>query len=761
VDIHQSKKAEKKIQQQNEFLQTVLESIAHPFYIIDAVDYKIIKANSATGDNFAFKNATCYSITHNNVEPCQSLKHPCPLEIVKRTRKPTVVEHIHFDKDGNQRIFEVYGYPIFDENEKVIQMIEYCLDITDRKQAEDVLRASEEKYRLLFNLLPYGGEVLDTNGNIVICSDRSAQLLGYEKSELIGKHITKFLTPDTVKIFHQKYPRLLTGKPASGEICMVRKDGTILNILRSAQPILDSDDKVEAVLALNIDITNRKKAEEKLISRENYLAALNKAKEVLLTSELENINTFQQFVDILGPASKASRTYIFLNHTGEKGELLMSQKVEYCAPGIKPEIDNPKLQNLRYDEFFEKWREKLSKNKLISGKIKNFPKNIKKLFEDQDIKAVLIIPIIINNNFIGFLGCDNCTSEREWDEAERNYLHSAAQDLAQYIVIKKEKENLLAEHKRFVTAMNSLSETVSVTDIQTHEILFANNHAKHLFGDDIVGKPCWQVFRKKSTNSCDSCGINRLFDENGHARKPYNWDLFNPKTNKWYSINDQAIEWIDGRIVRLSMATDITDHKLIEENLKHRENYLAALNEAKEVLLVSEHESENTFQQFVDILGHASKASRTYIFLNHTGENGKLLMSQKAEYCASGINPEIDNPKLQNLKYNEFFKRWRKTLSKGELIFGKIKGFPKGEKEFLMEQNIKAVLIIPIVVNRIFIGFIGYDNCISEREWDEAERNYLLSAAQDLAQFIVINREKEKLLAEHNRFMTVMLMINY
>ena len=752
---------------------------------------------------------------------------------------------------------------------------------TTKKQSLTVNDSkSEKKYRLLFNSLPYGGEVLDTNGKILLCSASTAKMLGYKESELIGKSITDFLSPDSTKIFHKKFSNLLQGKSESAEIRMLHKNGTELDILRSAQPILDSNGKTETILALNVnitkrkkveealkkseekyrlisdnsydiisfwvnnkleyispaleritgykvsevkddyssfihpddieahiasikynkqnkvksavrierykfkdgkyhwlennirneykddgttittvvirDITDRKKAEEKLFFREKYLAALNKAKEVLLVSESENINAYQQFVDILGPASKASRAYIFLNHTGEKGENLISRKAEYCAPGISSHRANSDLQNLNYDDFFKRWKNKFSKGELIYGKIKDFPKREKEFLAAQDIKAVLIIPIVVDNNFIGFIGYDNCISEKEWDKTERDFLQSAAHDLAQFIIIKREKKKLLKEHKRFVTAMNSLSETVSVTDIQTHEILFANNHAKLLFGDDMVGKACWQVFRNNSTDSCDSCGISKLLDENGHARKPYNWDLFNPKTNKWYSINDQAIEWIDGRIVRLSMATDITSHKLIEEKLKQRENYLSALNKAKKVLLSTNEKPKDAYQRVVNILGSASKASRAYIFLNHTGEKGENLISRKAEYCAPGISSHRANSDLQNLNYDDFFKRWKNKFSKGELIYGKIKDFPKREKEFLAAQDIKAVLIIPIVVDNNFIGFIGYDNCISEKEWDKTERDFLQSAAHDLAQFIIIKREKKKLLKEHKRFETVM-----
>jgi hypothetical protein len=59
--------------------------------------------------------STCYALTHRRDTPCDSAEHPCPLEIIKRTRKPCVVEHIHFDKAGRPRNVEVHAYPVFDD----------------------------------------------------------------------------------------------------------------------------------------------------------------------------------------------------------------------------------------------------------------------------------------------------------------------------------------------------------------------------------------------------------------------------------------------------------------------------------------------------------------------------------------------------------------------------------------------------------------------------------------------------------------------
>lgn len=139
---------EERIRQQNEFLNHVLESLTHPFYVLDAKDYTIKMANSAAIRGELTPGITCYALTHHRDAPCDGSEHGCPLQIVKETRKPVTLEHVHYDRQGNLRNVEVHGYPIFDRQGNVVQMLEYSLDITERKQMEQQLRDNAEKIKL-------------------------------------------------------------------------------------------------------------------------------------------------------------------------------------------------------------------------------------------------------------------------------------------------------------------------------------------------------------------------------------------------------------------------------------------------------------------------------------------------------------------------------------------------------------------------------------------------------------------------------------
>ena len=66
--------------------------------------------------------------------------------------------------------------------------------------------------------------------------------------------------------------------------------------------------------------------------------------------------------------------------------------------------------------------------------------------------------------------------------------------------------------------------------------------------------------------------------------------------------------------------------------------------------------------------------------------------SQLWEWVAEGIKPEIDNPQLQNLAFDDFFPRWYENLSQGKTIAGKVKDFPESEKEILQPQEILSIV---------------------------------------------------------------------
>ncbi len=143
------KKVEERIRVQSELSINILDHLPYPFYVVDAKDYTIKMTNSTALGGTTSKDLTCYALSHNTSQPCRDPAHPCPLEQGKKTGKARVVEHVHFDKNGNVTNVEVHAHPVFDNNGNVIQVIEYCLDITNRKKLENEIKASLKQKEVL------------------------------------------------------------------------------------------------------------------------------------------------------------------------------------------------------------------------------------------------------------------------------------------------------------------------------------------------------------------------------------------------------------------------------------------------------------------------------------------------------------------------------------------------------------------------------------------------------------------------------------
>ncbi len=119
----------------------------------------------------------------------------------------------------------------------------------------------------------------------------------------------------------------------------------------------------------------------------------------------------------------------------------------------------------------------------------------------------------------------------------------------------------------FFTVLNCMDATVYVADMDTYEILFANNYMVESFGRNVTGEVCYKVFRDED-KPCANCTNPTLVDDEGAPNGLTVWDGENPITHRWYINYDRAIEWNDGRTVKLQIATDITELKNAHRTIK-------------------------------------------------------------------------------------------------------------------------------------------------------------------------------------------------
>ena len=138
-------------------------------------------------------------------------------------------------------------------------------DITERRVAEQALRASEERFRKILETSGEGIVTRDTEGYITFTNERFARMLGYTAAELIGKHVREIITPDHVPLQRaSEERRQQTRAPETLEIRFTRKNGSIMEAVLSVNPTFDEQDNYTGALAMITDVTERRRLEQQL-----------------------------------------------------------------------------------------------------------------------------------------------------------------------------------------------------------------------------------------------------------------------------------------------------------------------------------------------------------------------------------------------------------------------------------------------------------------------------------------------------------------
>ena len=127
--------------------------------------------------------------------------------------------------------------------------------------------------------------------------------------------------------------------------------------------------------------------------------------------------------------------------------------------------------------------------------------------------------------------------------------------------------------EQFLTILNSIDAHVYVADMESFKILFMNERMAKDFGGNFTGEVCYKAFCNFD-GPCDFCTNNKLFDDENKPTGVHEWENYNIIVNRWYRNYDRAIQWIDGKWVRLQIAIDITKNKELEEERKRTEEMI-------------------------------------------------------------------------------------------------------------------------------------------------------------------------------------------
>jgi len=207
------------------------------------------------------------------------------MRILSGEKLPPAI-HEFIAKDGTRRFGEVSGAPLMKEG-KVIALIDIARDITERRQAEQELRESEERYRtLLDNSLT--GVCVAQEERIKFANKRFSKISGYSQEEVLGKPLLEIIHPEDREYVLESFKRRLAGEVPTKvfQYRAIRKDGITIWV-EVFSTVIDYQGK-PATLTSILDVTERKRMEEALRESERrYALTLDTVPDMVYESTLD------------------------------------------------------------------------------------------------------------------------------------------------------------------------------------------------------------------------------------------------------------------------------------------------------------------------------------------------------------------------------------------------------------------------------------------------------------------------------------------
>ena len=502
-------------------------------------------------------------------------------ELVATMQQKTLIRHVKHGKTGEHRIVNVLYFPVAMSDGEVM-LCGISRDITEEIKTQEQLEKNElhlvaEKQRLetLSNNLPEG-----TLYRFV--HDRGTGKRYMEYVSGTWEKVTG-LTPESViaditsfdRIVHPEdwSPMDFANRSTTNELnnykveARINRKGNLRWLRIASHPYVDGNKVIwDGIMT---DITSRKEVEAELAKHREELENSVKAQAILINvlqimQSDENLpQAMNESLAKIGEYAGVSRVYIFEKSADETS---VSCTYEWCNTGIVRAFDG--LQNIPVEvvQFFF--------DKFDTGEILNAPDihifnfEAVKVFDKLGVKSTIGLPLSTNGVIYGFVGFDECTAYRVWEQKEIELLKSLSQIISTAMRRYQAETALRLSQQTMRTVLDNVNANIFVADCDTSKILFANKSLKKLVNNDMLeGKLCWKILQEDETGVCEFCPRKHLLDSNHRPAKVYHWEQYHALTKTWLANASTPIEWIDGRVVQLEVSIDITDRKLAEMEL--------------------------------------------------------------------------------------------------------------------------------------------------------------------------------------------------
>ncbi len=170
------------------------------------------------------------------------------------------------------KIKDIHSIATFDQDKRI--MFGIIQDITERKQNEDTLKRSEEKYRNLIDMAPDAFFQGDEKGNFITVNDKATELTCFSREELLQQNMSDIFSSEKLSQKPLRYDLLKSGKTIKSEREIERKNGELIQVEMNSKAMPDG-----TYQSFIRDISDRKQAEKSLRENEIRLRQLNATKD--------------------------------------------------------------------------------------------------------------------------------------------------------------------------------------------------------------------------------------------------------------------------------------------------------------------------------------------------------------------------------------------------------------------------------------------------------------------------------------------------
>jgi len=349
----------------------------------------------------------------------------------------------------NKTIDSLFDAVLFESNE-CRYMFSVAEDITDKKKNAMALASSEEQLNLVIEGSNDGFWDWNIQTGKGEFSSRWAEMIGYKPEEI--EYDVKFwkdsIHPDDKPYVFEELDKHQQGitERYSTEHRLKCKDGSYVWILDRGKIVeWDQENRPLRMVGTHSDITDKKLAEKKLQYRESFEKLINENSSALINIPYTAIDEqIEIMLFKIGEFIGVDRSYVFLL---DPSETEMSNSHEWTRNNISPQKEN--LQHIPVS-LLPWWMEKISTKQVINIlNIALLPAEAsaeKEILESQDIKSLIVVPLINQLKVTGFIGFDSVTSYHRWDSDTELLLKNAAIIIVNALQ-RKENESYIATYK--------------------------------------------------------------------------------------------------------------------------------------------------------------------------------------------------------------------------------------------------------------------------------------------------------------------------